>query len=174
MPFYYGCGKHEFEPDKPTLLCPYCEAPKYVEAFRKAKEYRSPDCSLATMILATPTTTQDTPIPIIRKFETGATRDSDEGKLDYEGFESPFVMQRFAEFMHENRKQKDGSIRGSDNWQAGIPKEAYIKSMLRHLMDVWLHHRGLGHKAKEPLEVALCALRFNVNGYLFEELKEKK
>ena len=83
-------------------------------------------------------------------------------------------MERFAEFMHANRVQKDGSLRDSDNWQKGIPLDAYMKSMLRHMLDVWLHHRGLGHKAKEPLEEALCALRFNVSGYLFELLKAKQ
>lgn len=108
-----------------------------------------------------------------RQFETGATRDTDTNKYDYEGFESPLVTERFAEFMHTNRKQSDGNYRDSDNWQKGIPKNAYMKSMWRHLMDVWLHHRGYGHKAKEPLEAALCAIRFNVNGYLFEVLKEK-
>jgi len=110
----------------------------------------------------------------IRTFESGATRDLDISKFDYEGFESPLVMERFAEFMHSNRMQKDGNLRDSDNWQKGIPKEAYMKSMWRHLIDVWLHHRGWGSKAKEPLEVALCALRFNVSGYLFEVLKEKE
>lgn len=109
----------------------------------------------------------------IRTFDTGATRDLDVSKFDFEGFESPLVMERFAEFMHTNRLQKDGTLRASDNWQKGIPKDAYMKSMWRHLVDVWLHHRGWGSKAKEPLEVALCALRFNVSGYLFEVLKEK-
>jgi hypothetical protein len=109
----------------------------------------------------------------VRKFETGATRDTDTDKLDLEGFESPRVMLRYAEFMHKNRIQADGGLRTSDNWQKGMPKDAYIKSMMRHFMDVWLHHRGCGHLAKEDLETALCAMRFNVNGYLLETLKEK-
>ena len=32
----------------------------------------------------------------IRKFETGATRDTDQGKYDYEGFLSPVVLDRFS------------------------------------------------------------------------------
>src|SRR5687768_4320669 len=35
----------------------------------------------------------------MREFETGATRNLDNGKLDYEGFLSPLVMERFAEYM---------------------------------------------------------------------------
>jgi hypothetical protein len=109
----------------------------------------------------------------MRQFETGATRDVDTSKYDYEGFVSPLVIERYAEYMHANRLQRDGKLRDSDNWQKGIPKTAYMKSMWRHFMDVWLHHRGLGHKAKEPLEIALCGLLFNVCGYLHETLKYK-
>lgn len=109
----------------------------------------------------------------MREFETGATRDNDDTKHDPEGFNSPAVELRFCEYMTKHRKQTDGNLRASDNWQKGIPRDAYIKSMYRHFMDIWLHHRGLSEKAKEPLEEALCALRFNVDGYLLELLKEK-
>ena len=108
---------------------------------------------------------------IMRQFETGATRDSDEAKHDPEGFNAPLVELRFCEYMTKHRQQADGQLRMSDNWQKGIPLDAYMKSMWRHLLDVWLHHRGYSHLAKEPLEEALCALRFNVNGYLLETLK---
>jgi hypothetical protein len=107
----------------------------------------------------------------IRKFQTGATRDTDEGKYDYEGFLSPLVIQRFGKYMHKHRKQSDGSLRDSDNWQKGIPKDAYIKSAWRHFMDWWLEHRR--KESREGLEDALCALLFNVQGYLHEHLKEK-
>ena len=107
----------------------------------------------------------------MRTFTSGATRDQDAEKLDYEGFESPIVMRRFAEFMHANRVQADGQLRDSDNWQKGIPKDAYMKSMFRHFIDVWLHHRGHAELTKEDLEKALCALRFNVSGMLLEVLK---
>ena len=109
---------------------------------------------------------------IVRTFTTGATLDQDQDKFDLEGFESPLVMQRFSAYMHQNRLQADGQLRASDNWQKGIPTDAYMKSMMRHFMAIWLHHRGEGHLAKESLETALCALRFNVNGYLFEVLRE--
>lgn len=110
-------------------------------------------------------------MPKIRIFKTGATRDVEDGKLDYEGFLSPVVLKRFAEYMNVHRIQKDGSIRTSDNWQKGMPKEAYMKSGLRHTMDWWLFHRG--YKGRETLEDALCGVLFNAQGYLFELLKNK-
>lgn len=105
----------------------------------------------------------------IRTFETGATRDADEGKLDFEGFFSPGVMYRFAQYMHDNRVQSDGNLRDSDNWQRGIPREQYMKSMYRHFMEVWAMHRVvLAPMDQDGVEDALCALMFNVMGYMFE------
>jgi len=108
----------------------------------------------------------------MRKFETGATRNEDNSKLDYEGFLCPLVLERFATYMHKHRIQDDGSLRSSDNWQKGIPKEAYMKSGWRHFHDWWMEHRG--HESREGIEDALCGLLFNVQGYLHEILKEKK
>ena len=109
----------------------------------------------------------------MRQFTTGATRDNDETKHDPEGFNSPLVELRFCEYMTKHRKQADGNLRSSSNWQKGIPLDAYMKSLMRHVQDIWLHHRGYGYKAKEGLEEALCAARFNVNGMLFELLKQQ-
>jgi hypothetical protein len=108
----------------------------------------------------------------MREFATGATRNLDEDKLDFEGFLSPLVIQRFAEYMHKHRLQADGNLRSSDNWQKGIPKDAYMKSGFRHFMDWWTEHRG--NPSREGLEEALCALLFNVQGYLHETLHEQK
>lgn len=102
----------------------------------------------------------------MRKFNTGATRDTDEGKYDYEGFLSPLVLKRYAEYMHLHRHQADGKLRDSDNWQKGIPRDAYMKSAWRHFMSVWQGHRN-GNMPQEEL----CALLFNLMGYLHEELK---
>jgi hypothetical protein len=114
-----------------------------------------------------------------RVFVTGASRDTDEGKLDYEGFLSSLVIQRFARYMHENRKMKDGSYRDSDNWQKGMPLDAYMKSMWRHFMEVWAIHRDIGVNGdldalREDQERALCALLFNVQGYLHELLVKRE
>ncbi len=108
----------------------------------------------------------------IRTFKTGATRDTEEGKHDYEGYLSPVVLERFAEYMTKHRIQPDGKLRESDNWQMGIPQESYMKSAWRHFMDWWKEHRGL--ESREGLEDALCGLMFNVMGYLHEILKKNK
>jgi hypothetical protein len=106
-----------------------------------------------------------------RNFETGAYRDTDVGKHDYEGFFSPLVIERFGAYMESHRTQSDGRRRNSDNWQLGIPKKQYIKSAWRHFVDMWKWHRGI--PCKESIEEAICALMFNVMGYLHELLKEK-
>jgi hypothetical protein len=103
----------------------------------------------------------------MRVFKTGATRDVDENKLDFEGFLSPLAIEAFAEYMHKNRLQADGKLRDSDNWQKGIPKDAYMKSMWRHFFTVWKNYRA-GVDYKEDL----CALMFNVQGLLHEEMKD--
>lgn len=113
----------------------------------------------------------------MREFETGATRDDDSYKPDYEGYLSPLVIEEFGRFMTRHRKQKDGKMRDSDNWQKGIPLDAYIKSAWRHFHEVWMHHRGYPAKNAEgepvDLKEAWCALLFNVQGYLHETLKKE-
>jgi hypothetical protein len=104
----------------------------------------------------------------VRTFETGATRDTDEGKLDFEGYLSPVVLLRYAEYMRNHQATADGQVRPGDNWQKGMPPEAYMKSMLRHLMDVWLMHRGYPSDTGASIEDALCAVMFNAMGYLFQ------
>lgn len=108
----------------------------------------------------------------LRKFATGATRDTAEGKFDYEGFLVPEVLEAFGEYMHKHRKQTDGSFRDSDNWQKGIPRRVYIKSAWRHFLQLWKLHRGREARDEKGNVVtitdACCALMFNVMGYLFE------
>lgn len=108
----------------------------------------------------------------MRSFDTGATRDTDAGKPDYEGFLSPLVIERYGEYMNQHRTQSDGALRDSDNWQKGIPMDAYMKSGWRHFFDWWKIHRST--TTAELLEEALCALMFNVMGYLHEHLSEKR
>lgn len=105
----------------------------------------------------------------IRTFITGATRDSDTDKFDYEGFLCPEVLTRYAEYMHQHRKQSDGNLRDSDNWQKGIPKSQYMKSMFRHFMAIWRTYR----RGEETNQDDLCALAFNVMGYLHEDIKDR-
>ena len=105
----------------------------------------------------------------MREFATGATRDTDTGKYDYEGFLSPLVLERYAAYMHKHRLQADGKLRDSDNWQKGIPKNAYMKSGWRHWMDIWK-----GHRKGRPDLKACAAMMFNVMGYMDQILKEKE
>jgi len=117
----------------------------------------------------------------IRQFESGATRDADADKFDYEGFLSPIVLRRYAEYMHKHRKQSDGKLRASDNWQKGIPIVQYMKSKWRHFMDTWSAIRmdidpEYGPCMSEDLyelEESLCAELFNTSGMLHEILKSK-
>lgn len=109
--------------------------------------------------------------PKIRVFKTGANRNPSDDKLDFEGFLSPFVIQRFAEYMHLHRKLSDGTLRTSDNWKKGMPKREYMKSGFRHFHDWWIEE--LGGKSRDGVEDAICGLMFNCMGYLEEVLKEK-
>ncbi len=114
-------------------------------------------------------------IPSIRTFASGANRDQDTSKFDYEGFLSPQVIERFGAYMHKNRTLRDGTLRASDNWQRGIPLEAYMKSLMRHVFTLWRHHRGVADIiSDEGIEEALCGVMFNAQGYLHETLKKPR
>ena len=110
----------------------------------------------------------------IRQFDTGATRDTAEGKLEPWGFGSALVDLAYAEYMHENRIQSDGSLRASDNWKKGIPRDAYWHSLSRHIQDLRLIIEGFPEKAREQdIVKVLCAIKFNVDGLLYETLKAR-
>jgi hypothetical protein len=113
-----------------------------------------------------------------RTFESGATRSPEDGKPDYEGFLCPLVMAAYGDYMHAHRKQTDGKLRDSDNWQKGIPLKDYMKSLIRHVFQLHRIHRGYRvhdwtTKRVITLEEVLCAIMFNAMGYLHEILKEK-
>ena len=106
----------------------------------------------------------------VRTFDTGATRDTEEGKLDYEGFLSPLVLERYAQYMHKHRLHSDGTLRASDNWTKGIPVPVYMKSLIRHVMDVWLWHRG---RRSIDIQESLAAVMFNTMGMLHALLQKE-
>ena len=115
----------------------------------------------------------------IRQFESGATRDAEDGKLDYEGFLSPHTLERYAAYMNHHRAQPNGALRASDNWQKGLPKDTYMKSAWRHFVSWWKLHRGGsvtderdGHAV--DAEEAICGLLFNAFGYLHVLLTSKE
>lgn len=106
-------------------------------------------------------------------FATGATRSTNEGKVDYEGHLNPDVLAVFGEYMHAHRVQRDGQLRASDNWQKGIPTYRYVKSLIRHTFEFWRMWRGTVVRnpdsgAHFTFREVLSAMLFNVMGIIFE------
>lgn len=137
----------------------------------------------------------------IRTMDSGATRTSDKGKFNYEGFFNPGIMAVYANYLNKHRVQADGKLRDADNWQKGMPLEVYMESAIRHLIDAWAHHRGYvvckeitddkrekthyvipgnstatglgkGFTRVDPYD-SLCAILFNINGYILEMIRKK-
>ena len=113
-----------------------------------------------------------------REWESGAYRDTNEEKLDYEAFYSPLVVREFAKYMHKHRKQSDGKLRDGDNWQGlfgppGEHRKVCMKSLWRHFHDLWMIHRGYPVEGVAIKEV-LCAILFNVQAYLFSILIQEE
>lgn len=104
----------------------------------------------------------------MRKFPTGATRNHDIDKLDFEGFLSPLVIERYATYMHQHRRQPDGTMRDSDNWQMGVPLSSYMKSLWRHFFAVWK-----GYRKSNISQDDLCGVIFNSMGMMHEILKQE-
>lgn len=111
----------------------------------------------------------------IRQFETGATRDTSNGKFEYDGFLSPYFLNDFARYMHKHRMQADGKLRDSDNWQKGIPLKVYVQCAWRHFFDFWAIARGYTVIDENDKDVtmadAIMGLVFNLQGYWHETQK---
>lgn len=106
----------------------------------------------------------------IRTWDSGANRNASASKRDIEGFISPIVLKLFSDYMHENRFLADGSFRDSDNWQNGIPIDVYHQCLQRHVLDVWLLHRG--YKGRHDYLKSLNGALFNIMGLIHEYAKE--
>ncbi len=111
----------------------------------------------------------------MREFDTGATRNSNDNKLDHDGFNAPVCDRSYAQYMHKHRLQADGTLRASDNWRAGIPQEVYRKSMYRHMQDLRMVLDG--YEVFDPdsgehveAEELLNAIEFNVKGLKYERI----
>jgi len=110
----------------------------------------------------------------MREFETGATRDDNDTKLNFCGALSPIALCRYVEYIGENRHQADGNVRDWDNWKKGIPEKAYIEGNARHFVDTWLQFEGYAPlDPKHDIEESLCGIIFNAFGHLHEILKAK-
>ncbi len=112
----------------------------------------------------------------IRKFDTGATRDTVEGKLDYVKALCPLVLRRYVQYLNKHRLQPDGKMRAFDNWKKGIPREVYHSSKGRHFFADWLLEEGYevsDNHGPVDEEDALCGEIFNAMGKLRGILKGK-
>lgn len=101
-----------------------------------------------------------------REFDTGALRESDEGKEDYVESVSWLTMRRFALYMKSNEMKY-----GRGNWKKGIPIEEYEKSLMRHLQK-YLANKYDGANL-EPDVDHLAAALFNLSGLIHEQEKQK-
>jgi hypothetical protein len=111
-----------------------------------------------------------------QQFATGATRSAADHKIDFEGHISPEVLTIYGDYMRRHRiNRRTGETRASDNWQRGIPLPAYMKSLVRHMTDLWRVWRG--RTVEDPdspdgdaftLGDLLCAIIFNAMGMLYE------
>ncbi len=120
----------------------------------------------------------------MQDFTTGATRSADGDKNEYDGFLSVPVLEEFGDYMTRHRFQADGKVRAADNWQKGIPLASYMKSFVRHALELWGLHRGHisrrlaaeypGKDTNFLLREASCAVFFNIQGFLHETLKAQR
>ncbi len=103
----------------------------------------------------------------ITKFETGAIRDSQDGKEDYIETISWTAIKRLARYMTAKKAKY-----GAGNFKKGIPIDSYEKSLLRHIQKYLENKYEDGQVEKE--EDHLSAILFNVCGIIHEEERINK
>ena len=111
----------------------------------------------------------------MRKFDSGATRDTDINKPSYIKALSPIVLQYYVDYLGRHRLQSDGNLRDWDNWKNVIPQDVYLDGLGRHEMAVWLLCQGFpasDNHGSVTLEDSLCGVIFNAQGMLHELLKK--
>ena len=112
----------------------------------------------------------------MRKFKTKATRDSDDGKINYAHI-SAIADRMYCEYMHSNRIQKNGKLRAADNYKLGMPFKVFLKSFNGHLQDLKLLLEGVEvMEGKKQLTFfdAIMGIRFNLDGLMMETMRGKK
>jgi hypothetical protein len=97
-----------------------------------------------------------------RTFESGAIRDSEEGKEDYTETISWTAMKRYAQFMTKNKEKY-----GAGNFKMGMPIDAYERSLIRHLQKYMENKYERGQTEVEGDH--LSAMLFNIFGIIHEE-----
>ncbi len=98
----------------------------------------------------------------VTKFKTGAIRDSQDGKPDFVETISFTAHHRYAKYMTSKKAKY-----GAGNFKKGIDIESYERSLLRHVDKYFRNKYENGDDEKN--EDHLAAIRFNVDGIMFEE-----
>ncbi len=114
---------------------------------------------------------------LLRKSDTGAIRNSDVDKINYQGALSPLVLESYGQYIQKHSLLPDGTRRNNKNWQKlfGTPKEhrqVCIESAWRHFIDLLKEHDG--YDSQDGIDEALGGLMFNIQAYWFSLLKEGK
>jgi hypothetical protein len=109
----------------------------------------------------------------VRKFDTGATRSTDNTKPRYTGYLSPYVLKAFGRYMLKHQVQEDGVARAPGNWKLGIPRESYLDSLVRHTIDLWANYEDQT-ETNEKVEDLCCAIIFNASGFLYELRRKQR
>lgn len=102
----------------------------------------------------------------ITKFDTGAIRDTQDGKESYVETISWLAFKRYAQYMTGKKKKY-----GSGNFKKGIPIDNYEESLVRHIQK-YLANKYEGGDV-EVNEDHLSAIVFNCFGIMHEESRKK-
>lgn len=103
----------------------------------------------------------------ITNFDTGAIRDSLEGKEMYTETISWTALRRYAQYMTGKREKYGGG-----NFKKGIPAESYENSLMRHVVKYLTNKLEGGDLEKG--EDHLAAIVFNTFGLMHEEERSKQ
>lgn len=97
----------------------------------------------------------------LSQFESGAVRDTQEGKPNFLECMSPFAMWRYGLYM-----KKSADKYGGDNWTKGIPMESYLASLERHLLKLKMEFK-YDHVMEDTGHAE--AIMFNIMGFIHEQ-----
>lgn len=106
----------------------------------------------------------------ITSFDTGAIRDSQDGKPDLIETSSPLADWRYAIYMTGKKKKY-----GQGNFKKGIPQSSYLSSAARHMVKLRALEdcKTYGNPVQawmEPHEDHAAAIRFNIDGFMHEDM----
>ena len=115
----------------------------------------------------------------MREFETGATRNNDQERVDWVKMLSLPAMFEYARYMSRHRLQTDGKLREFDNWKGadkkgGFPLDEVVESLMRHTLDLAALQNGDVPMRPCDTREACCAIIFNAMAYLHTILSARE